>query len=486
MNELIRYFEPKNEVVYFDKLKTTFFIRICLIGIVILFSFSIWDVLFKHANIEFSIISKILTIILFISSLFILKYKGIHIAGNIFSFFSIAILLFFMNFIPVEVNPLFKYFQGFYSVFAFLAFGLLFASRPVILLCSVLTLASTIHVYLNSLANNAQNSQLFTTAFVHHTVVLISITVLIYFAHKFTQLTIEKANQEIRKRELQNQELLATEEEIRASNEELVATTDALVEANTNLISSKQKAEESDRLKTEFLNNMSHEVRTPMNGIIGFSQLLDIPDLSEQSRKQYINTIQQSSNQLLSIIDNIIEISKLGTKQVKVVEHKINLNKLLSGLLDIFEIKAKDKNVRLKLHNELPDEESDILIDEIKLYKILSNLLENAMKFTEYGSVEFGYVILQPGIEQPFEERKIRFFVKDTGIGIEKEKQEFIFDKFSQIDSKLTRQFGGLGLGLSIAKENTELLGGRIALDSNLGMGSTFNLTLPYKVPIDL
>ena len=238
----------------------------------------------------------------------------------------------------------------------------------------------------------------------------------------------------------------------------------------------KEKAEESDRLKAEFLNNMSHEIRTPMNGILGFSQLLNIPDLTPENRKSYSKIILNSSNQLLGIIDNIIEISKLGTKQVKVVENKLNLNGLLLELFLIFEIKAKKKNIHIQLNNELPDDQSQIFTDEIKLYKILSNLLENALKFIDKGTVELGYSIITN-----HDSKFLQLYVKDTGIGIESNKQDLIFNRFSQAEPHLSREYGGLGLGLSIAKENTLLLRGKISLKSKKGMGSTFFVTIPFK-----
>jgi len=238
------------------------------------------------------------------------------------------------------------------------------------------------------------------------------------------------------------------------------------------LIKTKEKAEESDRLKTEFINNMSHEIRTPMNGILGFSQLLDKPNKSEEKRKNYINIIQNSGNQLMRIIDDILEISKLGTKQVKVSEKNICLNDLLLEQFTIFDIKAKENKTPLYLKKGLSDKESIILIDETKLNKILSNLLENALKFTTNGFIEFGYKL---------KNGKIEIYVKDTGIGIKAEKQEIIFERFSQEEKDLSKNVGGLGLGLSIAKENAELLGGKIRLQSEKGKGSTFFVTIPYK-----
>ena len=238
------------------------------------------------------------------------------------------------------------------------------------------------------------------------------------------------------------------------------------------LFKAKEKAEESNKLKTEFFNNMSHEIRTPMNAILGFSQLLESPDLNDLKRTQYVNIINQSGNQLLRIIDDILEISSLETKQVKIIDKEICLNDLLLEKFSIFEIKAKENNLSLYLNKGLTDAESTIITDPLKLNKILDNLLENALKFTNSGYIEFGYKIKKSEIE---------LYVKDTGIGIKPESQKMIFNRFSQEEKSLGRNFGGLGLGLSIAKENTELLGGKITLQSEKGEGSVFFVTIPYK-----
>ena len=275
---------------------------------------------------------------------------------------------------------------------------------------------------------------------------------------------------------IKNQKLHESEEKIRTSNEKLLTTTDALRNSNDELILANERAVESDRLKTEFLNNISHEVRTPLNGIMGFSQLLNTVNLSDDNRKYYINIINNSGNQLLRIIDDIIEISRLETKQIKTVEKAVNLNKLLSNLYSVFEVKANVNKTQLFLKSELTNEQSNILTDKIKLFTILNNLLDNAIKFTNNGSIEFGYSIITKK-----DSKLLQLYVKDTGIGIKTKKQELIFNRFAQAESKLSRNYGGLGLGLSIAKENTLLLGGEISLVSEKGIGSTFFVTIPLK-----
>lgn len=250
-----------------------------------------------------------------------------------------------------------------------------------------------------------------------------------------------------------------------------------LKDFETALNIAKEKAQETDKLKSTFLANISHEIRTPINGIVGFSELITKVELDQKTRESYLEIIKKSSNQLLRIIDDIIDFSKIESNQIEVSIKPININELIKGLETLFKqelIKKGNTLIQIKNSCKLSDEESIIFTDEIRLKQILNNLIENAIKFTTDGSITIGYSV---------KEQKIEFFVEDTGIGIPKEKQEVIFDQFRQVDEGHTRQYGGTGLGLAISKGLLNLLNGSMWFESEHGSGSTFYFSIPYDIP---
>jgi len=242
--------------------------------------------------------------------------------------------------------------------------------------------------------------------------------------------------------------------------------------AEMELIEAKEKAEESDRLKTAFLNNVSHEIRTPMNSIVGFSGFLNDPDLKPNKRQEFTDIIIKSSEHLLAIIDDIIRIASIESGQEKIQKNEININLICDLIKDQFSSKANEKNVTLSLIPGLTGDEADIITDATKLTQILTNLIGNALKFTHQGYINYGYKLKNSQLE---------FYVEDSGIGIPLDMQEKVFDRFRQIETTATRNFGGSGLGLSISKAYVEILGGKMWLTSEMGKGSVFYFTIPYK-----
>lgn len=243
-----------------------------------------------------------------------------------------------------------------------------------------------------------------------------------------------------------------------------------------NLKDAKIKAEEADRLKTSFLANMSHEIRTPMNSIIGFSNLLNDPELIPDKRQEFLGHILKSSNLLLSLIDDIIDISKIEAGQMSVNIQQIKVNEFVLDIFNSFKQANSDDNVSFLI--KLP-QGSDAVIcntDPVRLRQVLINLLSNAIKFTAKGEIEIGYYI-----EQANGNSKLAFFVRDTGIGIPVDKQQLIFDRFRQIDDSQSRRYGGTGLGLAISKRLVEIMGGIIWVQSVPNEGSTFFVKVPYE-----
>ena len=246
-----------------------------------------------------------------------------------------------------------------------------------------------------------------------------------------------------------------------------------IIQKNSELILAKEKAEESNRLKTAFLANMSHEIRTPMNGIVGFADLLNEDNLSKEKRDEYIQIIKSSSNQLLDIVNDLIDISKIEIGEIEISKNQTSINNILSDLFSVYKPITKGNNVILNLSHKLPENYNSVFTDEIKLFQILNNIISNAIKFTHKGTIDFGCV-KQGDL--------LQFFIKDTGIGIAKKYWKTIFERFGQAKTNAKQLYRGTGLGLSIAKAYTKKLGGKIWLESELGKGTIFHFTIPYEI----
>lgn len=247
------------------------------------------------------------------------------------------------------------------------------------------------------------------------------------------------------------------------------------------LINAKEKAEESDRLKSTFLANMSHELRTPLNAIIGFSELM-VDSGSDHNSTLYSQIILKSGHHLLNLVEDIFDTTMIETGQIKINYEKVDIVSVLKEVKDIIEgerLRDNKSEVELILNLVGTGFQSELLTDSRKLKQVLMNLLRNALKFTDKGFIEYGFTVINENGNNCF-----HFYVKDTGIGIEKKHHEIIFNLFRQIDDTNTRQFGGMGLGLSIAEKTIELLGGKIWVESEPSVGSVFYFTIP--VPPEL
>ncbi|MBE9509500.1 MAG: response regulator [Bacteroidetes bacterium] len=242
------------------------------------------------------------------------------------------------------------------------------------------------------------------------------------------------------------------------------------------LIIAKEKAEESDRLKSAFLSTMSHEFRTPLNAILGFSELID-DNLPKDEVINFVKLINKSGQLLFETIEDILEVTDIESGKSRVPKEEFNVCLLLQDLYSEMESlleKEKKQHLEIKYHPPADGNKITFITDKSKFKKILILLLKNAIKFTHEGYIEYGF--------KP-EQDKIVFYVKDTGIGISEDERDIVFEKFRQVDDTHTRKYGGVGLGLTLVKKLIELLDGRIWFDSELGKGSVFYFSLPYGKP---
>lgn len=314
-----------------------------------------------------------------------------------------------------------------------------------------------------------------------------------------TAASLEEKQEEINS---QHEELLAQRDELGRANQELIAHQEKILdqhdelekhrlhleilveERTTALILAKEKAEESDRLKSSFLANLSHEIRTPLNAMLGFSALLGETDITDEERNQFISIIQNSSNTLLELINDILDISRIEAGQMELVMKPIYLGSVIGNLVNTFDVLLKqqeigtEKNLSLKVNIIKEISDWKIVTDKLRLEQILSNLISNALKFTTHGYIEIGC------IKQPDNKKYLQFYVKDTGIGMNEENLKIIFDRFRKIEDDKNQLYRGTGLGLSISMQLVQMLGGNMWVTSKIGEGSTFYFTIPENPPI--
>ena len=301
---------------------------------------------------------------------------------------------------------------------------------------------------------------------------LINLLLIIYFSKKWVYKPLRLITKILKKKDKKAIKHLKT---VPGEFGEIGDLFDISNQQNEALIKAKDKAEEGDRLKMAFLTNLSHEIRTPMNAVLGFSDLLNDTNLSGKERLEYIEIIRKSGKNLVLIIDDLIEMSKIDSDQIEPNYAPINLQNSLKEIYESVKITI-EKHKLIDFQLELPEIpiEKDVITDITKLKQIITNLLTNAIKFTDHGFIKFGYTVNTS-------KTKLVFTVADSGQGIHKDDQISIFSRFRKLDESSTEFKSGLGLGLAISKAYVEMMGGELSLQSEINKGSTFTFTLPLR-----
>ncbi len=442
-----------------ERFRTQSLIRFILIGILLLSLFMIKTII--DGTYSSLYVQSVILLILFLS-LFLFRLGKHKFVGN---FLSLFLILFesssvFFNYsgdIPMNFMV-----DEFYLFIAFLVFTPMFASKWLVLVNTLIVIISSIIAFY--FKKNAFPPEIVHTAAIGIGVYILSVIIVFIFSYLYTDIlykAISELHKKFKSEEEKNKELLQNAQMIRFQNEEIQIA--------------KEKAEESNRLKSSFLSNMSHEIRTPMNAVLGFTEILKTTELNDK-QEGYIKIIETSGKHLLNLINDIIDISKLESNQIKIEESQCHLNFLLNELKDFFIlnlIKENKEHVKIKLNNGFNDNQDIIYTDSLRLRQILINLISNAVKFTDKGEIEISYTLNQDSM--------LLFSVKDSGIGIPKNELNMIFERFRQSDESTEKKYGGTGLGLAIAKACTNLLNGKIWVESVKEKGSTFFFTIPYK-----
>jgi len=302
--------------------------------------------------------------------------------------------------------------------------------------------------------------------------------------------TLKKANEELdiyakdleKKVEERTSEIRLQNSEIHKKNKELELHRNHLEqlvnERTADLEIAKNKAEEASKLKSAFLANMSHEIRTPLNAIIGFSNLLIIPEISENQRIKYFYYIEKSTKSLLQLIDDILDISMIEAKQIEIINHEFKVSDVLSEFYKLYSaeiVNESEAKVELRINTNNTPEDFTLDLDEMRYKQILANLLENAKKYTESGYIEMGIKLANLPNGSPM----LITYIKDTGIGIDEKYFDVIFERFRKIETTGNKLYRGAGLGLTISRNLVSMMGGEIWLESTPSKGSTFYFSLP-------
>ncbi|MCF6183888.1 MAG: ATP-binding protein [Bacteroidales bacterium] len=459
-NTVINFFKKDIDFTSdIEEFRTQSLIRFILIGIILLILFMIKTIAVGTYS---SLYVQFVFLFILFASLFLFKLRKHRFVGN-----TLSLLIIIMEIASVFFNfsgdiPMNFMIDEFYLFLAFLVFTPMFASKWVVITNTLLVIITSVSAFI--LKKDLFPPEIVHTAAIGTGVYVLAVIIVFIFSYLYTEI-LYKAINEVNKKFIsegeKNKELLQNAQMIRLQNEQI------------NL--AKEKAEESNRLKSSFLSNMSHEIRTPMNAVLGFTEILKSTELNSK-QKEYIKIIETSGKHLLNLINDIIDISKLESNQIRINETKCSINYLLDELKDFFTldlIRKNKENVKIIMNKGFNEAQDRIYTDNLRLRQILINLISNAVKFTDKGKIEISYTLNQNSM--------LLFSVKDTGIGIHENDLNMIFERFRQSDETTENKYGGTGLGLAIAKACANLLNGDIWAESRKNQGSVFHFTIPYK-----
>jgi len=302
------------------------------------------------------------------------------------------------------------------------------------------------------------------------TVVIILVGMAAFLINRSLRYSYKRIRKELEERKKAQEKLSLNEQQLISKNIELIKSLERMKRMHDDLVQAKEEAEKSDRIKTSFLQNISHEVRTPMNGIVGFAELLRSSDITDEKREEYTKLMTSCTYQLAGVINDIIDISKIETGDVELFPGEFIISELLENDFQIYSASAIEKGIKVEISNKVGDQ--ILRTDQAKISQVLNNLMSNAVKFTNAGSIKINF---------SREDETLNFSVSDTGIGIDKELIPVVFDRFSQAETGLDRSYTGAGLGLSISKGLINFMGGSIEVESEAGKGSTFKVSVPVE-----
>ncbi len=461
MNLILNYFLKKysfNSNIENFRAKTL--LLFLLVGLSLLVVFMIKTIISEDYS---SLFIQSVFLFIILGSLILIKAEKHIIVRN-----SLPVVIILIEIISIFFNfsgaaPFNFFVDEFYLLLAFLVFTSMFACKTIVILNTVLIIGTSITAFIYK--KNSFPLEIIDELTLGLSVYILVVIVIFIFSFLYTH-TIFKAIKEISD----------STDDTKEKNILLEEKNKLLSTQKTELILTKEKAEESDKLKTTFLANMSHEIRTPMNAILGFTEILNTTKLDDK-QFEYINIIKNRGNHLLQLINDIIDISKFDTNEIKYIESKCNINILIKDLVKYFKLiiekDGKSPQLQIIASCGLENGNETLLTDNKRLRQILTNLISNSIKFTASGTIKVSY--------SKYNENELLFSVKDTGIGIEEDLLPIIFNHFRQADESNTRKFGGTGLGLAISIACIDILDGKIWLESELDKGSEFFFTIPYK-----